>query len=140
MPRLRTPRPRLGKCDNRHGQSIHGRMLSEIEKLEAAQSDLDDSWIDELEEKCRISDAESARISLEHEAWQHRFDEYIQRRALGYRARNLEELGFDNLIRYSLSIMSGGQSDMERPKKPSPYVTKTDDSPTPELVISRVIA
>lgn len=114
-------------------------MLSEIEKLEAAQSDLGDSWIDELEQKCAEHDSESARISLENDAWKHRFDEYMQRRALGYRPRTLEELGFDNLIRYCHSVMSAHQEDSERVPRESYVQPKLSNEPVGEIVITRTI-
>jgi hypothetical protein len=47
--RVRTPRPKLARGDSHHGQSLHGRELAEIERLEQSAHSEPESFIDELE-------------------------------------------------------------------------------------------
>jgi hypothetical protein len=49
--KVRTPRPKLARGDSHHGQSLHGRELAELERLEQSAHSEPESFIDELERR-----------------------------------------------------------------------------------------
>lgn len=133
---------RIARITQRHPRKSHH--LSEVTVLERRVEQADkqaaesaDSWLEELEERCRINDAEHARVSLEHEAWQYRYNEYIHRRALGYRPHTPEEWGFESGYRHMISIMSATQDARERAPREQYVQPKLDKTPVGEIVIAR---
>jgi hypothetical protein len=69
--KVRIPRPKLARGDSHHGQSLHGRELSEIEKMEqAAQQGQAVSVLDALDRRMPGYEREHKEYLSKVAAWE----------------------------------------------------------------------